>query len=99
MQLLGTVPLEKLTPSRVWAELDPETKSLAARTLLARGEETANREEANLAIASALRFRVQAVRQLPLGGARIEGVQTPVDDAVEAHGRAARRNHGRYNHE
>ena len=65
MQLLGTVPLEKLTPSRVWAELDPETKALAARTLFAPGEEKSNREEANLAIASALRFRIQAVRKLP----------------------------------
>lgn len=66
MQLLGSVPLEKLTPSRVWSELDQETKALAARSLYAPGEGKADREEANLAIASALRYRVQAVRQLPM---------------------------------
>ena len=66
MQLLGTVPLEKLTPSRVWSEVDPDSKTLAAQALYAPGEEKANREEANLAIASALRFRIQAVRKLPM---------------------------------
>lgn len=66
MQLLGTVPLEKLTPSRVWSELDQDSRVLAAQSLYAPGEEKANREEANLAIASALRFRIQAVRKLPL---------------------------------
>jgi len=66
MQLLGTVPLEKLTPSRIWSALDRESRSLAARSLYAPGEEKANREEANLAIASALRFRIQAVRKLPM---------------------------------
>ena len=66
MQLLGTVPLEKLTPARVWSELDQESRTLAARSLYAPGEDKANREEANLAIASALRFRIQAVRQLPV---------------------------------
>jgi hypothetical protein len=66
MQLLGCIPLEKLTPSRVWAELAPEAKALAAQALYARSEEAGNREEANLAIASALRFRIQAVRQLPV---------------------------------
>jgi len=65
MQLLGTVPLEKLTPSRVWSELDPDSRALAARSLYSPGEEKATREEANLAIASALRFRIQAVRKLP----------------------------------
>jgi hypothetical protein len=66
MQLLSGIPLEKLTPSRIWAELDPETKALAAQALYSRSEEAGNREEANRAIASALRFRVQAVRRLPL---------------------------------
>ena len=66
MQLLGTVPLEKLTTSRVWSDLDRESRTLAARSLYAPGEEKAIREEANLAIASALRFRIQAVRKLPV---------------------------------
>ena len=66
MQLLGTVPLEKLTPSRVWSELDARTKTLAAQSVYAPGEDKTYREEANSAIASALRFRIQAVRKLPV---------------------------------
>ena len=66
MRLLGTVPIEKLTPSRVWSELDQETKTLAAQSLYAPGAGAGSREEANQAIASALRYRVQAVRKLPV---------------------------------
>jgi hypothetical protein len=66
MPLLGRIPLEKITPSRVWSELDPETKLLAAQSIYAPGEQGAPREEANLAIATALRFRVQAVKKLPV---------------------------------
>jgi hypothetical protein len=67
MQILRTVPLDRLTPSRVWSELDQEARTLAARSLYAPQEEPDNREEANRAISSALRFRVQAVRKLPIG--------------------------------
>jgi len=66
MPLLGRIPLDKLTPSRVWTELDPESKTLAAQSLYAPGEQGAPREEANVAIAAALRFRTQAVRKLPI---------------------------------
>lgn len=67
MPALHNVPLEELTPSRLWSELDPETRTVAARCLYARPwDEGQTRERANLAIASALRFREVAVRRLPV---------------------------------
>jgi hypothetical protein len=47
--------------------MDPETRALAARSLYTyRWDDPSTRAEANQAIASSLRFREQAVRQLPV---------------------------------
>jgi len=66
MQLLENLALETITPSRLWPELDSETRTLAARTVLdpASGDPAA-RAEALAAIASTLRFRTAAVQRLP----------------------------------
>lgn len=67
MQLLEKLPLDHLTPSRLWAELDADTRTLAARSLYGRNWEDAPvRREADLAIAAALRFREVAVRRLSM---------------------------------
>jgi len=66
MHLLENLPLEDITPSRLWPELDAESRTLAARTVLdpASGDPSA-RAEAHAAIVSALRFRPAAVQRLP----------------------------------
>lgn len=65
---LRNLPLENLTPSRLWTHLAPEVRTLAARSLYARDwGETTTRREADLAIAGTLRFREIAVRKLPVG--------------------------------
>jgi hypothetical protein len=63
MPLNRKIPAEELTPARLWAELDDDTRRLAARSLY-RGEweDPMGRREADLAIAEALRFREVAVR-------------------------------------
>lgn len=61
--LLQRVATERLTPARLWKELDTETREAAARSLYA---EPAGRREADAAVAAAIRFRDSAVRQLPL---------------------------------
>lgn len=68
MGLLDSLPLESLTPSRLWSALDPATRATAARALYARASRAgaAGRAEADLAIARALRFRESAVRRLPV---------------------------------
>jgi hypothetical protein len=66
MRMLLDVPVDKLTPSRVWSELATETKLLAARSLYERPEQSHARRSADLAIAAALRFREVAVRRLPV---------------------------------
>jgi hypothetical protein len=65
MPLNRKIPPEELTPARLWAELDDETRRIAARSLY-RGEwaDPLSRREADLAIAEALRFREVAVRKL-----------------------------------
>lgn len=66
------VPLESLTwdnltPATLWAELDVETRRLAARSVYGTDEaDAASRAEADAAIASALRFRRSAVARLPI---------------------------------
>ena len=51
----------------LWAEMDVETRRLAARCLYASDwDDVAARAEADAAIATALRFRAAAVRRLPL---------------------------------
>ncbi len=64
---LGSLPLEPLTPTALWAALDSETRALAARALYEpRADDRAAAAEGDAAIARALRFRVVAVRRLPL---------------------------------
>lgn len=68
MQQPPNAPLAKLTPARLWSELDPATRTLAAESLYAYAwEDGSPRAEADRAIAATLRFREQAVRRLPLG--------------------------------
>jgi hypothetical protein len=59
----GTAPLDPLTPSALWSELDADTRLLAAQSLY---RDPSARREADLAIAVALRFREAAVRKLPV---------------------------------
>lgn len=51
---------DRLTPSRVWSHLDPETRKSAAEAIYADG---ATRREADLAVAAAMRFREPALRR------------------------------------
>ncbi len=66
------VPLHDLswgraTPAMLWAELDAETRRLAARSVYSpEWDDAASRAEANEAIARALRFRKAAVGRLPI---------------------------------
>jgi len=59
------ISLDELTPASLWSALDKGTQELAARALYqsARVAPT-TRQEADLAIAAALRFREVAVRRL-----------------------------------
>jgi len=66
MTILEKLPLRELTPARLWTELDPETRELAARTVYSDAlDDDTSRLEADTAIATALRFRPVAVRKLP----------------------------------
>jgi hypothetical protein len=67
MSLLHDLPLNRLTPSRLWGAIDAETRRLAARCLYDPDrDDVGGRAEADAAIASALRFRAAAVRRLPV---------------------------------
>lgn len=58
----------RLRAVEIWAALEPEIKTLAARALYARERGgSATRKEADAAIAQALRFRESALRQMPVG--------------------------------
>ena len=66
MSLLEKLDLRQLTPARLWADLDAETKRLAVETVYdGSWEDEASRLEADQAIAATLRYRAQAVRKLP----------------------------------
>jgi hypothetical protein len=55
------------TPSRVWSDLAPDARVAAARSVYAHPwEDDSMRAEADLAIAAKLRFRLAAVRKLPI---------------------------------
>ena len=57
--------LEGITPSRLWTHLDPEVRTLAARSFYAHDwGDGGTRREADLAIAQTLRFREASVRKL-----------------------------------
>ncbi len=64
---LDDLSWDSLTPATLWAELDVETRRLAARSVYSpEWDDAASRAEPNEAIASALRFRKAAVGRLPL---------------------------------
>jgi hypothetical protein len=67
MTLPADLALDGLTPSKLWAALDDETRDQAAQSLY-RGnwDDPAGRQEADAAIAAAIRFRPMAVRKLPV---------------------------------
>ena len=62
MHPLHDLPLDELTPARLWATLDRPTRALAARALF--DGDLPTRDQANYAIALALRFRDAGVRKL-----------------------------------
>jgi hypothetical protein len=66
MTMFDKTKLRELTPARLWAGLDPETRELAARTVYSDAMDgDTSRMEADTAIATTLRFRPVAVRKLP----------------------------------
>jgi hypothetical protein len=66
MSLLDKLPSQRLTPARIWTELDAATREEAARALYDRSwTDASSRAEADASIAVALRFRHEAVRRLP----------------------------------
>jgi len=67
MSLREKVKPAGLSPSELWAALEPETRRLAGEAFYDRGGQGgAGRQEADLAVAAALRFREAAVRKLPV---------------------------------
>lgn len=65
MSILKTLDLEELSPSQLWSQLDDATREEAVRSAYNDGTQ-GSKVEADMAIANALRFRPNAVRQLPL---------------------------------
>lgn len=65
MTILRKIDLDRPTPSRVWASLDPAVRELAARAMYNRDHED-RRAEADMALAEQLRFRPTAIRKLPV---------------------------------
>jgi len=64
--VIRPLQLLDLSPSRLFAHLDPEVRLLAARSLYAHDwGDRATRREADFAIAQALRSREIAIRKLP----------------------------------
>lgn len=62
-----SIPLEGLTPAKLWSSLDPPVRALAARALYRHDwGETDTRREADASIAHALRFRDAMVKKLPV---------------------------------
>ena len=67
MSLLAELPLDDLSPSRLWSSLPVETRMLAGKAIYSPDWEDAQaRKEVNLSIAMAIRFREVAVRKLPV---------------------------------
>ena len=64
MRSLHDVPLDELTPTRLWVTPDAPTRALAARALFDGDRQV--RDQANHAIAIALRVRDAGVRKLSL---------------------------------
>ncbi len=73
------LPLETLTPSQLWAGLDPETRTLAAQALYTDRDA---RREGDVAIAAQLRYREVAVRKLPIEQRIKHVLRIPTDDSL-----------------
>lgn len=65
MSLLEQLDFEGLSPAGLWSQLDDPTRETAVRSVYADGP-GGGKVEADMAIANALRFRPNAVKQLPL---------------------------------
>jgi hypothetical protein len=65
MSILATLDLENVTPLRLWAALDPDVRTLAARAVYG-SDDASQRAEADAAIAHRLKFRPASVRKLPV---------------------------------
>ena len=85
MSLFHKLPIEELTPGRLWSALDDETRRSAAASLY-RGElpDDSGRREADAAIASKLRFREVVVRRLPVDKRVGYLVDMRADDSLAA---------------
>ena len=65
--LVSTIGLDNLNPFTLWGGLDAETRTEAARALYSRDHDDHDaRHEADQALAEAMRFRLVAVRKLPI---------------------------------
>lgn len=64
MSILHNLPLDKLTPARLWSALDEPVRRLAIHAMY--GDDPDLRREADQALADALRFRPAGVRKLPV---------------------------------
>ncbi len=64
VSLLHNLPLEKLTPARLWTALDESVRRLAVGAMY--DDDPDLRREADQALADALRFRPAGVRKLPV---------------------------------
>ena len=65
MSLLNRLDLDELSPADLWSQLDDATREEAVRSVYNDGP-GGGKLEADMAIAKALRFRPDAVKQLPL---------------------------------
>ncbi len=64
MSLLQNLPLDMLTPARLWSALDEPVRRLAIHA--AYGDDPDLRAQTDQALADALRFRPAGVRKLPV---------------------------------
>ena len=61
------IDLDRCTPTQLWLALEPEVRLASARSLYAHDwGDSPTKREADATIMSAMRFREQAVRQLPI---------------------------------
>jgi hypothetical protein len=87
MSLFERIPLDRLSPRRLWSALDPDTRLAAARSLYAHDwGQSPTRREADLTIATAMRFRDTMVRQLPVDkrAAYLAKIGSPTDNLASS---------------
>lgn len=63
---LNELALSRLSPARLWTEMDRDSRLLAATAVYDPDGDGKLRQEADMAIAKALRFREARVKQLPV---------------------------------